>query len=109
MLLQPLPPQLLPRHSTVLKSPSPGTGLEGSEELHLEMQQIAVDGFLHTGCTRISKQGEDFLFQAKVGVNPETMMQVTTCQAFSRLSTSRQQRGAIASSTDQSKQFDPGG
>ena len=77
------------------------------------MEQIDVDGVFHADCTRISKQGGYSIFQADIGVNPETTeptrVQVIARLEFARLSMSRQQRGVIASSTEQSKQFDPGG
>ena len=69
---QALPPQLLPGQSLALKSPSAGTGSKGPGEPYLEMRQTDVEGFFHANCTRISKEGGDFLFQADVGLNPET-------------------------------------
>ena len=73
---QPLPPpqyDLPPR-----RSHAAGTGLEESVEPHPEIQQTDrggtfsfeehVDGVLHIDCTRISKQGGTFSFQADVGV-----------------------------------------
>ena len=40
------------RASPALKSSSAEKGLKGPEELCLEMQQTAVEGFLQAGCTR---------------------------------------------------------
>ena len=45
-------------------------------------------------------------------MNPETVkstVQVAARHKFARLSMSREERGVIASSTEQNKQFDPGG
>ena len=110
---QPLPPQLQPRQSQALKSPSAGTGSKGPGEPYLEMKQTDVEGFLHANCTRISKEEGSFSFQADIELNPETtetiIVQVTARQDFARLPMSRQQRGMIASSTEQIKQFDPDG
>ena len=44
------------------KSSTAGTGLEGNGESDLEIEQTDVNGFWHTDCTRISKQGGDFYF-----------------------------------------------
>ena len=93
----------------MLESTSAGTGLKGLEELHIEMQQTAVDGFSLAGGTIRSKQGGVFCFQADIGVNPETTTQVIACQEFVRLPMSRKQRGMIVSSSEQSKRFDPSG
>ena len=47
-------------------------GLEGSGELHLEMQQTTIDVFLLADSTRSSKHRGAFYFQEDIGVNPET-------------------------------------
>ena len=60
------------RVSPALKSPPADNGLEGPEDPHLEMQQTAVGDVLGVFCTRISKQGGNFVFQADVEVNPKT-------------------------------------
>ena len=111
------------RECPALKSPSTGTEFGEPGEHHPEMQQTDegetfpfqadVDGFLHADCTRISKKGGDFSFQVDIGVNLETTettaVQVTARQKCARLPMSQQQRGVIASSTEQNKQFDLGG
>ena len=91
------------RERPALKSPLAGRGLGGPKELRLEMLSTSVVGFSHADCTRISKQGGDFAFQVIAGANSETTTQVTARQEFARLPMSRQQRGVIASSTEQSK------
>ena len=92
------------RACQALKSPSAGKGLEGPEELHLEIQQTAVDDVLDVYCTRISKQF--FFFQPDVGVNSKTTTLESTARQVSRLPMRRQQRGMIAL-TEQNKVFDP--
>ena len=117
LLSQPLPPQQY--NLPLPRSPPTGTELEELEEPHPEMQQrdqgenfsfqADIDGFLHVDCTRIPEQGGTFSFQADVGVNPETTTpQVTARQEFARLQMSRQQSEVIVS-TEQRKQFGPGG
>ena len=66
--------------------------------------------FKHVDCKRIPEQKGTSSFQADVGVNLETITaQVAARQEFARLPKNRQQRGVIALSTEQNKQFDPGG
>ena len=67
LLSQLLSPQLLPRQSAALKSSSACTGLQGLEELHLEMQQTAVHGFLHADYTRSRSRGEISRFKQTPG------------------------------------------
>ena len=119
LLSQPLPPpqyDLSPR-----RSPAAGTGLDEPGMPHPEMQQMeqegtfpfqaGVDDVLRVDCTKIPEQGKKLLFQADVGVNLETStIQVAAArQEFARLSKNRKQRGVIAWSTKQKKQFDPSG
>ena len=72
--------------------------------------QASVDDFLHVDCTRsLDREGTNLL-QADVGVKPETAntkAQVAAREEFARVPIGRQQRGTA--STEQSKQFDPGG
>ena len=109
---QPLPPQLLQQQSPAQLPQQPcyvSRMTRDTGKMERGSQQTTVDDFLHTDCTRISKQGGDFSFQADVGVNPEiTTSQDTARQEFSRLLMSRQHIGVIASSSEQNKQFDRG-
>lgn len=94
-------------------------GLEEPEVPHAGMQQtkqegtfpfqVNVDGFLHVNGTSPKQKGT-FSLQADVGANPEETAitaQLTAREGFTKLPISRQQRGTV--STEQSKQFDPGG
>ena len=67
--------------------------------------QAGVDDLLHVDYIRIPEQEGTSYFQADVGVT----VQVTIRQELARLPKSRQQRGVKAWSTEQNKQFDPGG
>ena len=60
--------KVVPKRECPALKPSAGTGLEG-----LRWQQTGVGGFSLADCTRIPKQGEDFSFQADVGVNPRLL------------------------------------
>ena len=97
------------RKFPALESTLARTGLEGPGQLHLEMQQTAVNGFLRADGTTSSDQGRAFSFQAAIGMKSKPTSQVTARQVFVTMSMSRQRRGVIASSSEQSKQFDPGG
>ena len=59
------------RECPVLEPTMASTELEGPEELHIEMQQTALNGFLLTDGTKSSKQEGAFYFQADFGMNTE--------------------------------------
>ena len=66
------------RECPALESTSAGTELERLGQLHLEMQQTAVDDFLLADGTRSSDQRGSFYFQEASGIIPEkTISQVT--------------------------------
>ena len=61
----------VPKHdSLALESTLPGTGLEGPGQLHLEMQQTAVDGFSLATDTSNKEPGELYLFKQIPGTTP---------------------------------------
>ena len=103
------------------RSHAVGTGLDEPGVPHPEMQQTeqggtfsfqaGFDGFLHVDCSRIPEQERTSSCQADVGVNPETTttVQVAARQEFVKLPMVWEQRGMIAWSTEQTKQFDPAG
>ena len=94
----------MPKHEcSALESTLASMGLEGPGELHLEMQQTAVDGFLFADSVRSSKQREAFYFEEDIGGNPETTTEVTACQDLVRLPISWQQRGVIEPSNEENK------
>ena len=97
------------RKCPVLERTLAGTELEGPRQLHLEIQETTLDGFLLADRTISSKQGGAFYFQDDIGVNLETTSQVTARQEVARLSMSQQQRGVIKPGSKENKQFNPGG
>ena len=87
-----------------------GTELKGPGELHFKTQQTVSDGSSLADGTSSSDQKGAFFFQADIGMNPETTtLQVTARQELAKLPMNWQQREVIASSSEQSKLFDPGG
>ena len=101
--------QMMPTHEyPVQESTSTGTGLEGPRELHLDMQQTAVDGVSLAESTISSKQGRAFYFPADIGMNPEKPLQITARQEFVSLPISRQQQEEVPSG-EEHEQFNPCG
>ena len=85
----------------------PSAGLKGSGQLHLEMQQTAVDGFsLAEDSSR--ELGGDFSFQEDFeNISEKTTSQVTARQEFPSLPMSRQQQEVVQPSGEQHKQYNP--
>ena len=59
------------RECPVLESTLAGIGSKGPGELHLGLQQTAVDGVLLVDDTRSSKLGKYFYFEAVFGITPD--------------------------------------
>ena len=112
---------LLSQPSQGRRSHAVGTGLDEPGVPHPEMQQTeqegtfsfqaGFDGFLCVDCTRIPEQKRTLSCQADLGVNPETTttVQVAARQEFAKLPMVWKQRGMIAWSKEQTKQFDTAG
>ena len=121
LLSQPVPPPPL-CDSSPRRLPAVGTGLNGPGTLHAESQsteregifplEASLDSFLHIS-TSLGQEGTIILLQPDVGVDDEerktTSEQAASREEFARPSKKRQQQRITAWSTEQSKQFDPGG
>ena len=107
-----------PRRSPAIGTGSDEPGVSQAETQSTKREQIiplqaSVDGFLRFNCT--SPEQECVLLQPDVGVDDND--KATTCtseqaaahEEFARPSKERQQQRMTAWTTEQSKQFDPGG
>ena len=105
-------PQRAPAVDT--RSDEPGTPQKESQPTKREGNfrlQASVDGFLYVSIS-LDQKSTIFLLQPDVGVDENdeattSEVQAGACKEFARLPIGRQQRDMA--STEQSKQFDPGG
>ena len=109
---EPRTPRRLPAIGT--GSDEPGVSLAESRSTKREggfSVQASVDVFLRVNCT--STEQECILLQPNVGVDDEekisTSEQAAAREEFARPPKKRQQQRMTARTTEQSKQFDPGG
>ena len=73
-----------------------------------------MDGFLRFNCTSPDQEDAIILPQPDVGVDddkdlPTTSQQAAAREEFARSTKKRRQQRTTARTTEQSKQFDPGG
>ena len=106
-----------PRRSPAIGTGSDESGVSRAETQSTEREEIvplqaSVDGFLRFNCT--SSEQECILLQPDVGVDdkkdqPTASQQAAAREKFARPTKKRQQQRMTVWTTDQSKQFDPGG